>query len=403
MRIIVIGGGPAGMISAYISATQNNQVTLIEKNEKLGKKLYITGKGRCNLTNDCDVEEFFTNVVTNKKFLMSALYGFTPNDTKELFTKFGLKLKTERGNRVFPESDKSSDVIKCMAKMLASVGVNVILNQNVTSLIVENNECLGVTTQNGDIFADKIIVATGGISYSSTGSTGDGYEFAKSVGHTVVQPVAGLSAMLTKPKYPNLAGLSLKNVTLKVYYEDKFLRGEFGEMLFTHEGISGPIVLTLSSYINRLDLSKVKLYIDFKPALDEQTLDNRILRDFEKVNTKQLKNAFDALLPQRIIDVFLDSLEINKEKKVCELSKQDRKKIVNIMKNFPLGKIRLSPIEEAIITSGGISTKEINPKTMQSKLVKNLYFAGEVIDVDALTGGFNIQIALATGVQAGKE
>ena len=399
--VIVVGGGASGMMAAIFAANSGSDVTLIEKNEKLGKKLYISGKGRCNLTNDCDVESFINNVVSNQKFLLGALRAFTPENTKEFFSSScALPLKTERGGRVFPLSDKSSDVIKALSNQLIYSGVKVKLNEQVLSLIIKEGKCLGVKTTLGDYFADKIIVATGGASYTSTGSTGDGYKFARAAGHTIVPVKPALAPINTEFGYRDIAGLSLKNVTLKVCSGGKQIASEFGEMLFTHEGISGPIVLTISSKINRLDLSNVRLYIDFKPALDEQTLDKRVLRDFEQSPTKQLKNAFDLLLPKRMIQKFLEKLNISKYKTVSEVTKEERRKIVDIMKNFPIDKIRLSGLEQAIVTAGGVTVSEVNPKTMESKLCEGLYFVGEVLDVDALTGGFNIQIAFSTGVKA---
>ncbi|MBP5177490.1 MAG: aminoacetone oxidase family FAD-binding enzyme [Clostridia bacterium] len=297
MKVIVIGAGAAGCLAAYTAAKQGNDVTVIEKNEKIGKKLYITGKGRCNLTNDCDAEEFLSNVVSNPRFLTGAIYSFAPKDTMELFSRCGLKLKTERGNRVFPASDKSSDVIKTLEYALKNAGVKLRFNENVTSLIIENGVCLGVQTTLTKHFADAIVVATGGASYDSTGSTGDGYRFAAAAGHTINTPVPALAPINTRFGYRDLAGLSLKNVTLKAVFDGKQIAAEFGEMLFTHEGVSGPIVLTISSKINRLDPDKVKLFIDFKPALSEDTLDKRVIRDFDENPTRQVKNSFAALLP----------------------------------------------------------------------------------------------------------
>ena len=403
MKVIVIGGGASGCMAAITAAQLNNDVTIIEKNEKIGKKLYITGKGRCNLTNDCEVEEFLSNVVSNPKFLTGAIYSYTPTDTMNFFEGEGLSLKTERGNRVFPLSDKSSDVIKTLSECLKKLKVKVKFNETVTSLIVENGVCKGVETDLGTYYCDKVIVATGGVSYSSTGSTGDGYKFATAAGHSVIPAVPALAPFFTQFGYREMAGLSLKNVTLKVFYNGKLFASEFGEMLFTHEGISGPIVLTVSSKINRLDLKNVALFIDFKPALTDEQLDKRILRDFEENPTRQLKNSFGALLPQNVIDKFIEKLRLDKYKRVCEVSKEERHKIVEVMKNFPVDKIRFAPIEQAIVTAGGVNVKEVDPKTMQSKLCKNLYFVGEVLDVDALTGGFNIQIAFATGVAAGRD
>ena len=402
MKVIVIGGGPSGCMAAIFAAKVGCSVTLIEKNEKIGKKLYISGKGRCNLTNDCEVEDFLSNVISNPKFLKGCVYNFTPEDAREFFERSGLPLKIERGNRVFPLSDKSSDVIRTLADILKSSNVKLKFNEQVTSLIIEDGVCTGVKTTLGEYKADKVIVATGGLSYSSTGSTGDGYKMAASAGHTIIDCVPALAPLFTQFGYRDIAGLSLKNVTLKVFNNGEEVTSEFGEMLFTHEGISGPIVLTISSKINRLDPKRLSMFIDFKPALTEEQLDKRIVRDFDESPTKQLKNAFTALLPKNMIDKFLDKLRLDKYKRVCDVTKEERKKIVDVMKKFPVDKIRFAPIGQAIVTAGGVNVKEIDPKTLQSKICKNLFFVGEVLDVDALTGGFNIQIAMSTGVAAGK-
>ncbi len=401
-KTVIIGGGAAGLIAGFFCAKEGDDTLIIEKNEKIGKKLYITGKGRCNLTNDISCEDFFNNVISNPRFLMSAIYSFSPQDTMNLFEENGLRLQVERGNRVFPASNKSSDVIKTLQKMLDSEGVKINLNEEVKSLIVQDGICKGVVTNKGKYFADKVIIATGGASYYLTGSTGDGYDFAKFCGHKIVDIKGGLVPFIIKNGCKNLAGLSLKNVTLNVYYEEKLKYSEFGEMLFTHVGVSGPIVLTLSSKINRLEPSKIKLFIDLKPALDEKKLDLRVLRDFEKFSSKQLKNALFELLPSTLISSVIGLSRINPEKKVGEISREERLRLVNVIKNYPLEFVSLADINEAIITAGGVSVKEINPKTMESKLCKNLYFAGEVIDCDALTGGFNLQIAFSTAYLAAK-
>ncbi len=390
------------MMAAITAAQSGCDVTLIEKNEKLGKKMFISGKGRCNFTNDCEVEEFFANVVSNKKFLYGSLYSFTPYDTMRFFDENGLKFKTERGNRVFPLSDKSSDVIRTLENKLRSLKVAIRLNERVSSLIVFDGACHGVKTEFGEYRADKVIIACGGVSYRLTGACGDGYKLAQSVGHVVVQPVPALAPIDTVYGYRRLAGLSLKNVVFKVLCNGKPIFEEFGEMLFTHEGVSGPIVLSASSKINRYPIESLSAFIDFKPALDKQQLDKRILRDFTENPSKQVRNSFDKLLPLRMIDEFLNKLSIDKYKSVSELSREERLKIVDIMKDFPLDKLKFSSIDKAIVTAGGVNVKEVDPSTMQSKLCKNLYFAGEVLDVDALTGGFNIQIAFSTGVAAGK-
>lgn len=402
MKTIVIGGGAAGMISAHFASAKGDEVILIEKNEKLGKKIYITGKGRCNLTNDCEFDEFMNNIVNNARFLMSSIRSFLPQDTMEFFEEHRLKLKTERGNRVFPLSDKSSDVIKTLADTLVKDGVEIRLNEKVVKISENNGFINKVITDKGEYPCDKVIVCTGGYSYQSTGSTGDGYRFAESFGHTVIKPRPALVPMLTDGGFADLAGLTLKNVSLKVFYNDKQIVNEFGEMLFTHVGISGPIVLTASSKINALDLKQIKVYIDLKPALEIETLDARVQRDFLKFTKKQLKNALSDLLPSSLIEPVIKQSGVSGEKKVDDIKKEERKKLVETLKNFKVKFRGLADFNEAIVTSGGVSVKEIDPKTMESKKVKGLYFAGEVIDVDALTGGFNLQIAWATGAKAGK-
>ncbi len=402
MKTIVIGGGPAGMIASYFSATTGNKTILIEKNEKLGKKLYITGKGRCNVTNNCDVNEFFTNVISNPRFLTSAIYNFTPNDLIALLESNGLQLKTERGNRVFPVSDKSSDVIKTISNMLKFAGVEVKLNETVENIIVNDGMVEKVVTDLGDYECDKVIVATGGISYPLTGSTGDGYHFAKRFGHKVTNPVPALVPFKIKGTYcTELSGLTLKNITLNVDYNGKRVVSEFGELLFTHQGVSGPVVLTASSKINRLEKSAVRMWIDLKPALDEETLDQRIIRDFEELKNRELKNSLQKLLPSSLIPIVISRSGIKESKRNNEITREERRKLLNVLKHFTLDYDGLCPFSQAVVTAGGVSVDQVNPKTMESKLVKGLYFAGEVLDVDALTGGFNLQIAFATGAKAG--
>ena len=401
MKIAVIGGGASGMLAAYSAAENGASVTLFEKNEKLGKKLYITGKGRCNFTNDTDVEGFLSNVVTNSKFLMSSIYGFTPQDCKNFFSE-KMPIKTERGNRVFPVSDKSSDVIRCLENYCRSVGVKIRLNEKVRNISAENGKIIGITTVDGFFECEKVIICTGGKSYPLTGSDGDGYRFALKTGHTLTDLNPGLVALNLKGDfYKSLQGLSLKNVRLSAESEGKKIYSEFGEMLFTHFGISGPIVLSLSSFINKSDLKKVKLYLDLKPALTEEQLDARVLRDFEKFRNRALKNSLDELLPKAIIPVIMEKSGIPEDKKNTVITSEERKNLIAALKNFDMEVASLRDFSEAIITSGGVCVKEINPKTMESKLVKGLYFAGEVLDVDALTGGFNLQIAFATGRAAG--
>ena len=400
--IIVIGGGPAGMMAAISSSKNGNKVILIEKNEKLGKKLYLTGKGRCNLTNDCTVEEFFENVVTNQRFLFGALNRFSPDNTMTFFEENGLKLKTERGNRVFPASDKASDVTKILTKVLHNNGVEIRLNEKVEDLIVENNSVVGVKTDISTIFCDSVILCTGGRSYPTTGSDGFGYRLANKFGHTIIPPKPALSGIELKGDfYKNLQGLSLKNVRLTANNGNKTLFSDVGEMLFTHFGISGPLVLSVSSLITRLDFSSVSLKIDFKPGLTEEQLLLRLERDFVELKGKNLANSLVKLLPSRLITAVLSYCKLSAEIKPFSLTKEQKISLVDAFKNFTMKVNKLRPIEEAIITSGGIKVSEINPKTMESKLVKSLYFAGEIIDVDAFTGGYNMQIAFATGYTAG--
>ena len=397
MKVIVIGGGASGMVASYFFAKNGNEVTLIEKNEKLGKKLYITGKGRCNLTNDCSVEDFLNNVVSNPKFLLSSINNFTPEDTMNFFESLGLPLKTERGNRVFPLSDKSSDVIKVLEKALISLGVEIRFNENVLDLIVEDNTVKGVTTTTCDYFADKVVVATGGLSYPSTGSTGDGYKWAEKLGHKITDLKPSLCGFNLKgEEYKELQGLGLKNVTLTAYDDGKQYYKEMGEILFTHFGISGPLVLSCSALTCKKDYKKITLSIDLKPALSEKELDNRILRDFSLNKNKEFKNSLDGLLPKTLIPLIITRSKILPYKKNNVISKEERLGLVNTLKNLNFSLASLRDYTEAVITSGGISIKDVNPSTMESKIVKNLYFIGEVLDVDAYTGGFNLQIAFST-------
>lgn len=393
MKIAIIGGGPAGMMCA-IKAAENHQVTIFEKNEKLGKKLFITGKGRCNLTNYCDEREFLKNIVNNSSFMYSSIYSFSPFTTYYYFEELGLPLKVERGNRVFPASDKSSDVIKAYEKKLKALGVKINLNYEVTSIEKVDDKFI----INGRENFDKVVIATGGISYKLTGSTGDGYKFAKDFGHKVIDQVPGLIGINLKNNF-SLAGLTLKNVELKVLKDKKILSREFGEMLFTHRGISGPIVLTTSSKINRL--KDFEMYLDLKPALDPEKLDARILRDFHENQNKKLENVMKSLLPRDLIIYVLEGAGISGDKKVNQITKEDRESLVKTIKNFELKFDSLDDINRAIVTSGGVDAKDIDPKTMESKKVKGLYFIGEVLDLDGLTGGFNIQIANSTGYSCG--
>ncbi len=419
-RVCVIGGGAAGLMAAYAAAENGHQVSLFEKNEKLGKKIYITGKGRCNFTNDVSAEEFLNNVVRGKKFLMGAIYAFPPKKTIEFFENYGLSVKIERGNRAFPASDHASDITKTLEKACKSVGVRIFLNEKVEKIytimpdIIPMSGIVGGTTTNiihtsgvvtnkGEYEFDEVIVATGGVSYPSTGSTGDGYAFAKENGHTVTDLKCGLCGFnLIGDFCKELQGLTLKNVTLTVKREGKTVSEEFGEALFTHFGISGPIVLSTSSMINRLPFPSLQVFLDFKPALDEGTLDKRLLRDFDKYKNKQLLNALCELLPQKLISCVLSAANLSPTKCVNALTKEERGRLVRAIKQFPLKIRSLRGFEEAIITSGGVELTEVNPKTMESKKRSGLRFCGEVLDVDAFTGGFNLQIAFATGYAAGK-
>jgi len=402
-RICVIGGGPAGIIAAGTASSRGKNVYLFEKNNKLGKKLFITGKGRCNITNNCDIQDLIDNVVVNKNFLYSAFYTFTNTDIIDLLNKYGVKTKIERGNRVFPVSDKSSDVIKALEKYLIDNKVNVILNKEVKSIKKNEHNKFDIVFSDGDVQEfDKVIISTGGKSYSQTGSTGDGYKFASSFRHKIVNLKPALVPCEIKEAWiSNLQGLSLKNIKLYAYIDDKRIFEAFGEMLFTHYGISGPLVLTMSNYINKYIDKEIKFRIDLKPALTVEKLENRILNDFSKNINKQFKNSLNDLLPKKLIPIIIDLSNIPEEKFVNQITKQERKNLVKLLKEFEITFSKFRPLNEAIITSGGVSTLEIEPSSMESKLVKGLFFAGEVIDVDALTGGYNLQIAYSTGYLAG--
>lgn len=398
---IVVGGGAAGLISAYFSAKNGDKVVLIEKNEKLGKKLYITGKGRCNVTNDCDEREFLENVVTNPKFLTSAVYKFPPSEFYK-FLNEKVPLKIERGNRVFPLSDKASDITACLEKYCKQAGVEIKLNEKVLKITATDGKITGVTTDKSEYKANRVIVCTGGLSYPSTGSTGDGYKFAADLGIAVVPPVAALCGFNLKGEdFKPLQGISLKNVSFTAEFNGKVVYTAFGEALFTHFGISGPIVISASSYLNRKDLKSVVFTLDLKPALTEEQLDARILRDFEKFKGRAVKNSLDDLLLKAFIPLALKSAGISGEIKNSTLSREDRKKLVRTIKHLKFYPASLRGVSEAIVTSGGVSVKEINPSTMESKKIKGLYFAGEVLDIDALTGGFNITAAACTAFVAG--
>ena len=408
-HVIVVGGGAAGMFAAIAAAKNGHQVTLYEKNEKLGKKIFITGKGRCNITNAADMEELFDAVVTNSKFLYSSFYGYTNQNVIDFFEDAGVPVKIERGNRVFPTSDHSSDVIRALEREMKKAGVKVCLNTEVKSVEAEKGKFNKVvlkdtTTQT----ADACNVATGGLSYRSTGSTGDGFRFAENVGHKVTQCFPSLVPMETKePWICELQGLSLRNVEAKILDGKKELYKDFGEMLFTHFGVSGPLIISASSYVGKKFMDKngqkkeLTLEIDLKPALTEEQLDQRVLRDFEENHNRQFKNAITKLFPTKLIPVMLELGGIDPEKKVNSIEKEERKQFVHLIKHFRMTLTGLRDYPEAIITKGGVNVKEIDPGTMESKLVKGLYFAGEVLDLDALTGGFNLQIAWSTGYAAG--
>ena len=409
-------------MAAYAAAKNGHRVLLFEKNEKLGKKIYITGKGRCNFTNACSPEEFLQNVVRGKKFLMSSIYTFPPQKTLDFFKNNGLAVKIERGNRAFPVSDKASDITKILEKCCKNQGVEVHLNEKVLKInttmsniipmsdvdggamtnIIPMSRVVKLITEHSEYFCDEIIIATGGVSYPTTGSTGDGYVFATECGHTVSDIKSALCGLdLEGDWFHDLQGLTLKNVAFSVKNSGKTVVDEFGELLFTHFGVSGPIVLTASSLINRLPLPLLSVSLDLKPALDEQTLDKRLLRDFEKFKNKQIINALCELLPQRLIPIVLRAAGVSVTKPVNVLTKAERQRLVLVIKGLPMKVKGLRRIEEAIVTSGGVNLDEVNPKTMESKKIKGLRFCGEVLDVDAFTGGFNLQIAFATGYMAG--
>ena len=406
-KVIVVGGGAAGMMAGIAAAENGNEVHLFEKNEKLGKKLFITGKGRCNITNACEMEDLMKQIVTNPRFLYSAFHTLDNVAVMDFFERIGLPLKTERGMRVFPQSDHSSDVIKVLQKYLEQLGVTIYLNTEVRQVVEEEGQFKKIVygNSNKEMVADACIVATGGLSYQSTGSTGDGYRFAKEVGHTVTKLSPSLVALNVEEEFAkDLMGLTLKNVEVKLLQGKKVLYFDRGEMLFTHFGVSGPLILSASSYVAE-ELRKVKdlpiLQIDLKPALTEEQLDARLLADFEEAKNKSFKNSLNQLLPQRMIEVIVALSGIDAEKKVNAISKEERRQLGYLLKHLTLHITGLRDYKEAVITKGGIDVKEIVPSTMESKLVKGLYFVGEVLDVDAMTGGFNLQIAWSTGYTAG--
>jgi len=416
VKVVIIGGGPAGMLSAISAGTNKNDVTILEKMNMLGRKLLITGKGRCNITSSIPIDEFIKNVPGNGKFLYSCLNNFTNEDILNILKEEGLQTKVERGNRVFPITDKSQDVLQALLNRLKKLKVKIEVGANVKEILTEQDIVNGVKYIQGGkekvIKADKVILATGGKSYSATGSTGDGYELAKKVGHTVTEIKPSLVPISTKGKdleiCRRMQGLSLKNVAIKIKdaKNNKIIYEDFGEMIFTHFGVSGPVILSGSAHLLRykkedIRQGNIKLIIDLKPALDVQKLDDRILRDFSLEKNKIFKNSLDNLLPKKMISTVIELSGIDQNKKVNEITREERVRLVQLLKNFEITLHDFRPIEEAIITAGGISIKEINPKTIESKLIKGLYFAGEIIDVDAYTGGFNLQIAYSTGYTAG--
>ena len=404
IKTIIVGGGAAGMMAAYHAALNGQKAVLYEKNEKLGKKVYITGKGRCNITNASDMDVLFNNVMSNRKFLYSAFYAYDNQQVISFFEDNGTPIKIERGNRVFPVSDHSSDVINCLARAMKKSGVEVCLNTEVKGILIEDGAAKGVVLADGEkCLADKVIVATGGLSYKTTGSTGDGMRWAKDVGHTVVDCTPSLVPFNIKEDWTReLQGLALKNVSVSIYNGKKKLYEDFGEMLFTHFGVSGPMILSASGSIKpSMFKEELTLYIDLKPAIDQEQLDKRILKMFEETINKQFKNSINKLLPAKMIPVIIELSGIDPDKKVNEISKEERQGLVKLLKKLPCTVVGLRDWNEAIITKGGISVKEINPSTMESKLIKGLYFCGETLDLDALTGGYNLHIAWSTGYLAG--
>ena len=424
MKVIVVGGGPAGMMSAISSAEEGNKVILLEKNKTLGKKLLITGKGRCNITSSLDIDDFIKNIPGNGNFLYSSFKNFTNTDIINFLKNQGLEVKEERGNRYFPITDKSIDVLNCFKKRLKELNVDIYYEEIANVLLIEkenslntdtekNAKVVGVKTNKHEFLADKVIVATGGKSYPLTGSTGDGYKLAKNVGHTITNIRPSLVPLICSEKdiCMELQGLSLRNAS--IFIEDtsknKKIYDDFGEMLFTHFGVSGPVILSSSAHLVRyknidelLKNNRIVLHIDLKPALSKEKLDDRVIRDFEEFKNKQFKNSLEKLLPQKMIEPIIELSGIKPEKQVNEITKVERERLVSLLKDFKLTIKEFGPIEDAIITSGGVNIKEVNPSTMESKIVNNLYFAGEILDVDAYTGGFNLQIAYSTGFTAGK-
>lgn len=402
-KVIVVGGGAAGLIAAATAGGRGLDVTIIEKNSRVGKKILITGKGRCNITNSADMETHIANVVHNKEFLYSAFYTYDNNTVMELFDRLGTKTKIERGGRVFPESDKSVDVVNALKKHIKNNDVKVMYDSVVRSVITNNGQVQGIELEDGNnISCDSVIVATGGKSYPLTGSTGDGYKIAKKLGHNIVTPKPALTPLETKEQWvKELQGLSLKNTELRLYKGDKLVFEDFGEMLFTHYGITGPMALSASGHVVNIEKGGYRVVLDLKPALDEKTLDLRLQKDFEKYSRKIFSNSLDELLPKKMIPVIIKLSEIPPDKPVNQISKVERTKLVELLKNLTMTPTSLRDFDEAIVTAGGVDVKEIDPSTMESKKVNGLYFAGEVMDLDAYTGGYNLQIAFSTGYLAG--
>ena len=403
-RVLIVGGGAAGMMAAITAADSGAEVTLFERNDSLGRKVRITGKGRCNVTNDCDLNEFLSNVSTNPRFLYTALSRFSTQDTKDFFEAAGVPLKTERGKRVFPVSDKAGDIVYALDKACKSRGVRIV-HQRVKELLISDGRVVGVMTSDGVAEGDAVILCTGGRSYPKTGSDGDGYRFAKAAGHTVTAISPSLVPITAEGNLcASMQGLSLRNVRLTIVRTDncKTVFEDFGEMMFTHFGLTGPLVLSASAHLADMTVGKYEAQIDLKPALDEKTLDARLLSDFEKYRNRDFLNALDDLLPQKMIAPFVRLCGIDARKKVHSITREERERMVQTLKHLKISLKGLRPIDEAIVTRGGVSVKEVNPKTMGSKLVSGLYFAGELLDLDAYTGGFNLQIAFSTGVVAGE-
>lgn len=410
MNVIVIGGGAAGMTAAITSAKEGNKVTLIEKTSSLGNKIKITGKGRCNVTFDGDIEDFKRNIVKNNKFMYSSFMNYTNNDVVEYFESLGVPTKIERGGRIFPQSDKAEDIVNALLKELRKYNVEIKYNTYLVDFILKENILVGIKTNNGEILADKFILCTGGMSYKTTGSSGECYNILKKYGHNIIDLKPGLVPLKSNDEIcKRLQGLTLKNVSFKIYDNQKQVYDSFGEMLFAHFGVTGPIVLSGSSILNRIDNVENKLkencilgVIDLKPALTVEVLDKRIQRDFEKYTNKEFKNSLNELLPQKLIPIIIEKSGIDPDKKVHQVTKEERINLVNTIKNLKLNICGFMPIDIAIITCGGVDVKQVNPKTMESKIITNLFLAGEVLDVDALTGGFNLQIAFSTAIAAGK-